>query len=120
EGAAVRGGVSDVARGERRAGLALGGALPGPPRLVAEEADGGWVFRGVSPFVSGWNRIDTIHTAARTTNGRLVWAFIDAREGDTLAGERVSLVALNAPATVRAEFRDHQVLPDRVTSIDDH
>lgn len=120
ENEAMRAWVAPLCRGERRAGLALGGALPGPPQLVAEEADGGWIFRGVSPFVSGWNRIDTIHTAARTTDGRLVWAFIDAREGDTLAVERQSLVSLNATATVRAEFRDHRVLPDRVTSIDDH
>jgi alkylation response protein AidB-like acyl-CoA dehydrogenase len=120
ENEAMRAWVAPLCRGDRRAGLALGGALPGPPRLVAEEADGGWVFRGVSPFVSGWNRIDTIHTAARTNDGELVWALIDAREADTLAVERLSLVALNATATVRAEFRDHPVPADRVTSVVDH
>jgi hypothetical protein len=94
--------------------------LPGPPPLVAHEAGGGWTFQGTSPFVSGWGRIDAMHTAARTEDGRLVWALVDARESDTLSAERLDLVALNATATVRAEFRDHPVPDDRVTSVVEH
>ena len=33
--------------GERRAGLALGGALPGEPMLTAHETGGGWRLEGV-------------------------------------------------------------------------
>jgi alkylation response protein AidB-like acyl-CoA dehydrogenase len=117
---AIRARVGRMCAGELRAGLALGGALPGPARLTAEEAGDGWIFRGISPFVSGWDRIDLIHTAARTEDGRLVWAFIDARETETMAVERLDLVALNATATVRAEFRDHLVPADRVASVDEY
>src|SRR5205807_2218530 len=46
----------------------------------------------------------------------LVWAFVDAREGDTLAARRLELVALNATATVRVEFGEHPVPAERVTS----
>jgi alkylation response protein AidB-like acyl-CoA dehydrogenase len=112
--------VAPMCRGDRRAGLALGGALPGPPRLVAEETAGGWNLNGTSPFISGWGRIDSIHTAARTRDGRLVWAFVDASESETLAVGRLELVALNATATVRAEFRDHHVPRERVTSVVEH
>src|SRR6266705_2931427 len=72
--------VGPLCRGERRAGLALGGAVPGPPALRANEEEGVWRFSGTSPFVSGWRRIDVMHTAARTDDGRLVWALIDAEE----------------------------------------
>ncbi len=58
-----------------------------------------------------------MHTAARTDDGRVVWALVDATESATLAVERLELVALNATATVRATFAEHVVAADRVTSV---
>jgi alkylation response protein AidB-like acyl-CoA dehydrogenase len=112
--------VEPLARGERRGGLALGGALPGPPLLRAAETDGGWLLDGTSPWVSGWGLVDILHTAARTEDGRLVWLFVDARESETLAVELHQLVALRATATVRADFRSHFVPGERVVSIEPH
>ncbi len=109
--------LGPLCRGERRTGLALGGAVPGPARLVARETDDGWTFDGSTPFLSGWGRIDVVHTAARADDGRLVWAFVDATESSTLEVERLELVALNATATVRASFREHAVPAGRVTSV---
>jgi alkylation response protein AidB-like acyl-CoA dehydrogenase len=109
--------MEPLASGRRRGGLALGGALPGPPALRARETDGGWLFGGVSPFLSGWGRIDVIHAAARTDDGRLVWAFVDARAGETLTVQRLSLAALNATATMRADFYEHPVPQERVVAI---
>lgn len=103
--------------GERRIGLALGGVLPGRARLTAEATGEGWRFKGTSPFVSGWGRIDAIHTAARTEDGRIVWALVDTEETSTFSVERLELVALNATATVRADLRDHAVQAERVTSV---
>ena len=117
ENEAVRARLPELCSGAQRAGLALGGALPGPPRLLARETADGWLFDGASPFVSGWERIDVVHTAARTEDGRLVWALVDAVENDTLETERLSLGALNATATVRATFRAHPVDAERVTSV---
>ena len=117
---AVREWVAPLCRGERRAGLALGGALAGPAPLVARPGGDGWLFSGLSPFVSGWGRVDVVHTAARTDDGRIVWALLDARESPTLEVERLELVALNATATVRAEFREHVVPAARVTSVEPH
>ena len=109
--------IGPLCRGKRRAGLALGGAVPGPARLVARETEGGWTFDGGTPFLSGWGRIDVVHTAARTDDGRVVWAFVDATASPALEVERLELVALNATATVRATFREHVVPTDRVTSV---
>jgi alkylation response protein AidB-like acyl-CoA dehydrogenase len=114
---AIRAQLPALCSGDTRAGLALGGSLPGPAQLIAAEADDGWTFNGTSPFVSGWRRVDVIHTAARTVDGRLVWALVDAREGSNLTVERLDLVALNATATVRADFENHPVAAERVTSL---
>jgi hypothetical protein len=90
--------------------------VPGPARLVARETEQGWAFDGSSPFLSGWGRINVLHTAARTDDGRVVWALVDATESPTLAVDRLELVALNATATVRATFHEHAVPAGRVTS----
>ncbi len=117
ENESIRSWLPRLCSGELRAGLALGGAAPGRPQLLAHEVDAGWAFRGTAPFVSGWGRIDVMHAAARTADGRLVWALVDARPSDSLSVERLQLVALNATATVRADFHHHVVPADRVTSV---
>src|SRR5207249_3512593 len=101
-----------------RAGVALGGALRGEPRLRARPTDKGWRFDGTSPFVSGWGRIDVVHTAARTPDGQLVWALIDARESETLTAQALRLVALNATRTMSVVFRAHDVPASLVTSVE--
>lgn len=106
--------LGPLARGDVRAGLALGGALP-QPALRARRAAGDWVLDGVSPFVSGWGRIDVVHTAARTEAGDVVWLIVDAAAGPSLHVERLRLVALDATATVRASFEGLHVPGERAT-----
>jgi alkylation response protein AidB-like acyl-CoA dehydrogenase len=117
ESRAMRDRVAPLCRGDVRAGLALGGVLPGPPILTAMRGDGGWILDGRSPWVSGWGCVDVIHVAARLENDDAMWFLIDARESETLRVHRLELVALNATATVTAEFRGHVVGEDRVTAI---
>jgi alkylation response protein AidB-like acyl-CoA dehydrogenase len=76
-----------LARGEIRAGLGGGGMLP-RPTLRAERRPSGWVLDGISPFVSGWGRIDVVHVAARADDGEIVWLIVDAAEGPSLPGRR--------------------------------
>jgi len=61
--------LGPLCRGERRAGVALAGLLPGPPRLRARAAEGRYVLDGTSPWVTGWGYIDscTSPPAWRTT-----------------------------------------------------
>jgi alkylation response protein AidB-like acyl-CoA dehydrogenase len=106
--------LEPLARGEIRAGLALGGALP-KPTLNAERYADGWILQGASPFVSGWGRVDVVHVAARAGDGEIVWLIADALEGPSVRAERLGLAALNATATVRVTF-DRLLIPaDRVT-----
>ena len=108
--------LEPLTKGTIRAGLALGGALP-QPTLHASRVDGGWRLDGFSPFVSGWDRVDVLHTATRTEHDEVVWLIVDAAEGPALAVERLRLIALNATATVRVDFSGPIVPDDRVTAI---
>lgn len=109
--------VHPLCLGEARSGLALAGALPGPRRLRATRVAGGWSLTGACPWISGWGRIDVMHTAALAEDGSVVWLLVDAREGPGLRVERTALVALDATATVNADFTDHVVADDRLTIV---
>lgn len=105
--------LAPLARGELRAGLALGGALPRPALHAARDGDG-WVVEGVSPFVSGWGGVDVVHAAARSGDD-VVWLLIDAAEGPALHAGRLRLIALDATCTVRLSFSGLRVPAGRVT-----
>jgi hypothetical protein len=108
--------LAPLARGEVRAGVALGGALPKPTLLAQPDPDSpGWRLDGVSPFVSGWGRVDVVHAAARTPDGQIVWLLVDAVAGPSVRADRLRLAALNATATVRVTFDQLHVPADRVT-----
>jgi alkylation response protein AidB-like acyl-CoA dehydrogenase len=106
--------LGPLARGELRSGLALGGALPRPVLHARPDGDG-WVLDGVSPFVSGWGRIDLVHAAARAPGDEIVWLLVDAAEGPSVRVERLRLAALNATSTVQVTFDGLPVPADRVT-----
>jgi alkylation response protein AidB-like acyl-CoA dehydrogenase len=106
--------LQPLVRGEIRAGLGGGGRLP-RPSLTAERSASGWVLDGVSPFVSGWGRIDVVHVAARAGDGDIVWLIVDAAEGPSLRAERLRLAALDATATMRLTFSRLAVPADRLT-----
>jgi alkylation response protein AidB-like acyl-CoA dehydrogenase len=108
--------LEPLLRGDVRAGLALGGALP-RPLLHARRNGDEWVLDGTSPFLSGWGLIDVVHTAARTADDDIVWLIVDAAESAALRVERLRLVALDATATVRATFDGLRVPVDRQTSL---
>jgi alkylation response protein AidB-like acyl-CoA dehydrogenase len=100
--------------GERRAGLALAGAMPGPPLLRARAVSGGYVFDGTSPWVTGWGLIDTLYAAARDSGGNVVWGLVDADAPGALSVEPLQMVAVMASRTVQAIFRNYFVPADRL------
>ncbi len=91
--------------GQRRAGLALAGAMPGPSLLQAEVVPGGYLFDGISPWVTGWGHIDTLFAAGRDERDNIIWGLIDATPGAALAFERLEMVAVMASQTVKVSFR---------------
>ena len=105
-------------RGERRAGLALGGVLPGDARLRAAPLGhgDGWSVDGTSPWVSGWGLVDVLLVAARGPNDTLVWLVVDAAEGPGLSVHRHRLVAVDASVTVRVDFHRLVVPGERVVA----
>ena len=119
--------LGPLCRGERRAGVALAGLLAGPPRLRARATGDGYVLDGVSPWVTGWGYIDTLHVAARQEDDTIVWALLDvtsrgagaagvAGDGSSLTAEPLSMVAVMASSTVQLSFAGHRVPPGRVTA----
>jgi alkylation response protein AidB-like acyl-CoA dehydrogenase len=108
-----------LAAGTVRAGVALGGTLPGPPRLVATRTPDGYVLSGHSPWVTGWGLVDVLAVAARDGD-RLVWALLDATGSATLTAEPLPLVAVAASNTVTLTFTDHSVPADRLLGTQDH
>lgn len=106
--------LGPLCRGERRAGLALGGTLPGPPRLRATAVPGGYRLDGSSPWVTGWGLTDTLLVAARDDQDMIVWAVLDV-PAPTLSAEPLQLVAVMASRTVELTFSGHFVPAARVT-----
>jgi alkylation response protein AidB-like acyl-CoA dehydrogenase len=104
--------------GERRAGLALGGLLPGAPRLRAEPSGDGWTVDGTSPWVSGWGLVDVIFVAARGPDDTLVSLIVDAVEGGGLSVRRQHLVAVDASVTVTADFAAVAVPAERLVRVE--
>jgi alkylation response protein AidB-like acyl-CoA dehydrogenase len=68
--------------------------------------------------VTGWGRIDVVHTAARDPDGNVVWLLVDAEASGTLVVEPLELSAVNASSTVSVRFEDHKVPADRLTWIE--
>ena len=108
--------LTPLCRGERRAGLALAGAMPGPPVLRAQRVSGGYVFDGTSPWVTGWGHIDTLHAAARDPDDNVVWGLLDVDAQPALSVEPVDMVAVMASRTVHANFDQYFVAAERITS----
>jgi len=101
--------------GQRRAGLALAGAMPGPSTLRARPTSGGYFFDGTSPWVTGWGHIDTLHAAARDPAGNVVWGLLDVSAEAPLSVESRDMVAVMASRTVHASFHDYFVPAERIT-----
>ena len=112
--------LKPLCSGSHRAGLALGGALPGPPLLRSRPAPGGYLLDGTSPWVTGWGMIDTLYTAARDDQDNVVTALLAAAAGPALAAEPMHLVAVTASATVRLTFDGHFVPADRLIGAAPH
>jgi alkylation response protein AidB-like acyl-CoA dehydrogenase len=111
-----RGWLRPLCAGERRAGVAFAGLRrPGPPVLVARPVDGGCLLDGYAPWVTGWGRIDVVHTAARDASGDVVWNLVDARECEGLRSTPLRLAAVNASGTVTLYFEALFVPASRLT-----
>ena len=99
--------------GQEKGGVALGGLLPGPPRLIATETMDGWRLDGDAPWVSGWGIVDVLFVTARQSENSVVSFVIDAVDqlGPDVTRHRLS--AMNASSTVQLNFNDFHIPFDR-------
>ena len=104
--------LADSIAGTQISGNTSAGALADPPRLRASRADGGWIFDGDAPFVSGWGIIDLLQIIGNAGDS-LVNALVDAKNLDA---SRYQLVSLHATATVRLRFNKLFVPDCRIIS----
>jgi len=109
--------LESLCQGTRRAGIALGGARPGPPRLRARPVAGGYLLDGSAPWVTGWDMVDVVHTVARDEADNLIAALLPAQVGPTLQASRLDLVAVNASRTVELAFNEHFVPAELVSGV---
>ncbi len=110
--------LAPLCAGHRRAGVALAGAMPGPTRLRAQAVAGGYVFDGISPWVTGWGHIDTLYTAARDENDDVVWGLVELRPDaeSGVSAEPLEMVAVMASQTVQTRFERCFVPAERIVA----
>jgi len=99
--------------GQIKGGVALGGLLPGPPRLRATETRDGWHLNGEAPWVSGWGIVDLLFLTARQSDDTVVSFVVDAVDQPGLGVTRCRLSAMNASSTVQLTFDDLRIPEDR-------
>jgi alkylation response protein AidB-like acyl-CoA dehydrogenase len=110
---AIREQLPLVVGGKVKGGVALGGLLPGPPRLVATETELGWRLDGDAPWVSGWGIVDELFVTARQSDDLVVSFVIDAADKPSLDVKPHRLSAMNASSTVQLTFNDYHIPKDR-------
>jgi alkylation response protein AidB-like acyl-CoA dehydrogenase len=107
--------LGPLARGERRAGIALAGLRPAAGGMRVRAVDGGYVLDGEAPWVTGWEMIDTVYVAARDADDTIHYLLVDAVPSPGLTVRPLDLVAVQASRTVNLTFAGHFVPADRLT-----
>jgi alkylation response protein AidB-like acyl-CoA dehydrogenase len=106
--------LGPACQGKVRGGIALTGLIPGPPRLRAWPAGGGWRLDGEAPWVTGWGLIDLLLVVARGPDDSVVSLILDAAAQPGLTVCRQRLTAVNASVTVRLGFDGVAVPAERL------
>jgi alkylation response protein AidB-like acyl-CoA dehydrogenase len=107
--------LDELAAGRLRGGVAYAGVIPPTPRTRAKKVDGGYVYDGEAPFVSGWGIVDLLQVAGRDGD-TIVSGVVEAVDGPGLTVQPLSLVAAQGTATVKLTFDGYFVPDDRVYS----
>ncbi len=109
-----------LARGQRRAGIAITGLRPGAPLMRVRPVDGGFLLDGEAPWVTGWGLIDTLYLGARDRDDVVHFFLLDTAPVATLTAVRQHLTAAHASRTVQLRLVDHVVPADRLVATQPH
>lgn len=105
--------LDELATGRIRGGVAYAGVIPPQPKTRAKRVDGGYVYNGEAPFVSGWGIVDLLQLAGRDGD-TIVSSVIDAVAAPGLSVEPLRLMAAQATATVKLTFDGYFVPDERI------
>ena len=112
--------AEDLASGTKRGGVAFAHMLrPGTPLTTATKTDGGWLYNGTAPWVTGWGHIDVVHAAARHGDD-IVWALVDAVNSPTLQSEQIDFAVVDSTQTEVLRYDSHFVPETRVTKVENY
>ncbi|GAC1588206.1 MAG: hypothetical protein NVS3B21_03740 [Acidimicrobiales bacterium] len=89
---------------------------PGPPVVRAERCDGGWIFDGVAPWVTGWGLVDVIVVVAGAPDGSKVFAALTPDMAG-LEATPLDLMVLGSTGTVRMTLDGVRVGADELIDI---
>lgn len=93
---------------------------PGDPVLRAVADGDGWILTGVAPWVTSWGHAEVMTVAAKTDDGRLVWALLPAKETDGLVVNKAfDLMVFQATQTVALRFDTLRVDAAQVLNVHD-
>jgi alkylation response protein AidB-like acyl-CoA dehydrogenase len=106
--------LGPACQGKVRGSIALTGLIPGPPRLRARPAEGGWRVDGEAPWATGWGLTDLLLVVARGPAESVVSLILDAVAQPGLTVTRQRLAAVNATVTVQLDFDGVVVPPERL------
>lgn len=106
--------VLPLARGQRRAGIALAGLRGGPDPLRVRPIEGGFRLDGTVPWVTGWDLVDTLYVAALGDADVIHYLFVDAVAAPTMTVRPLDLLAVQASRTVNLQLVGHGVPADRL------
>jgi alkylation response protein AidB-like acyl-CoA dehydrogenase len=111
--------LASMCRGAVRAATVQAALRPGPASIRATPVDGGFVFDGEAPWVTGWGLVDVMLVAARQVDGMVVWALVDAQAGPAVSVRAAQLSAVRASNTVQLSLRALHVPHARVAGVTD-
>ena len=109
--------LGPLARGDRRAGIAMAGVRPGPGRIHARRVPGGFALNGTTAWVTGWGLIDTLMVGAVDEDDVAHFFLMDMPLGNapsSLTAVPIRLLAVQASSTVTLNFEDHIIPDDRL------
>jgi alkylation response protein AidB-like acyl-CoA dehydrogenase len=105
--------LPQLVRGELVAGTAFAHLRGWPDRPVeATRVEGGWQFRGMAPWYTGWGLNDVLSLGGASADGEVVFGIVNARPRPGLiASAPMRMAAMTSTQTVRLAL-DNVVIPD--------
>jgi len=111
--AAQRRFLPPMASGNVRMGIAFSQLRrPGPPMMTATQVDGGYVFDGVAPWITGWGIFGWCVFAGTLPSGESAWGIGELKPSRSFKPSQVMrLAALEVAQTISATL-DSYFVPD--------